>query len=152
MVYVVILMGLVLKILLLWRYWLYRFYLVDWIEANCDIYHIIDQCKFKIIRKSWNKTDKMESIYMNNMLLVKIVTEEFGIIIVYKKVIVLIKLREILSYYQQINRQISMLKNTIYAICVVRCGACSTKSFREVCWNKAQDYIRSWESVYSKGF
>jgi len=94
------------------------FYWADRIEANGAICHIIDPRKFKIIRESWNKTDKQDSRNMAKALWVYIVTEEFGIPTVYKPDRVVRELRKLFSYYQQLNRQISMLKNTIHAICV----------------------------------
>ena len=45
---------------------------------------MLDPFKFKIIRDSWNKTDKQDARNMAKALWVYLVTEEFGIPTVYK--------------------------------------------------------------------
>ncbi len=74
--------------------------------------------KFKIIRDSWNSTDKQDARNMAKALWVHIVTGEFGISTVYKPDVVIRDLRKLFSQYQLFNKQIRVLKNSIQAIVV----------------------------------
>ena len=61
---------------------------------------MIDPHKFRIIKDSWNKTDKQDSRNMVKALWVYIVTGEFGIPTVYKPDVVVRDLRKLFSQYQ----------------------------------------------------
>ena len=75
-----------------------------------------DPYKFKIIRDSWNKTDKQDARNMAKALWVYLATGEFGIPTVYKPEAEVRELRRLFSQYRLMNRQIVMLKNNIQAI------------------------------------
>jgi len=88
----------------------------DRVESRGALCSVLDPRKFKIIRDSWNKTDKQDCRNMVKALWVHIVTGEFGIPTVYKPDVVIRDLRKLFSQYQLLNRQIRMLKNSIQAI------------------------------------
>ncbi|KKL67239.1 hypothetical protein LCGC14_2136970 [marine sediment metagenome] len=88
----------------------------DRVESRGALCSVLDPRKFKIIRDSWNKTDKQDSRNMVKALWVHIVTGEFGIPTVYKPDVVIRDLRKLFSQHQLLNRQIRMLKNSIQAI------------------------------------
>jgi transposase len=90
----------------------------DQVESKGALCYVIDPRKFKIIRDSWNKTDKQDARNMVKALWIYIVTGEFGIPTVYKPDVVIRALRKLFSQYQLLNRQIRMLKNNIQAIVV----------------------------------
>jgi transposase len=88
----------------------------DRIESKGALCYVIDPHRFRIIKDSWNKTDKQDSRNMVKALWVYIVTGEFGIPTVYKPDGVIRDLRKLFSMYQLLNRQIRMLKNNIQAV------------------------------------
>ena len=90
----------------------------DQVESMGGLCYVIDPHKFRIIKDSWNKTDKQDARNMVKALWVYIVTGEFGIPTVYKPDVVIRALRKLFSQYQLLNRQIRMLKNNIQAIVV----------------------------------
>ena len=92
------------------------FYWADQVEFRGALCYVIDPYKFRIIKDSWNKTDKHDSRNMVKALWVYIVTGEFGIPTVYKPDVVVRDLRKLFSQYQLLNRQIRVLKNSIQAI------------------------------------
>ncbi|MBA7536755.1 hypothetical protein ES705_29019 [subsurface metagenome] len=92
------------------------FYWADQVESRGALCYVIDPHKFRIIKDSWNKTDKQDSRNMVKALWVYIVTGEFGIPTVYKPDVVVRDLRKLSSQYQLLNRQIRMLKNNSQAI------------------------------------
>jgi transposase len=90
----------------------------DQVESRGASCYVLDPRKFKIIRDSWNKTDKQDARNMVKALWIYIVTGEFGIPTVYKPNVVIRDLRKLFSQYQLLNRQIRVLKNSIQAIVV----------------------------------
>ena len=90
----------------------------DQVESRGALCYVLDPRKFKIIRDSWNKTDKQDARNMVKALWIYIVTGEFGIPTVYKPNVVIRDLRKLFTQYQLLNRQIRMLKNNIQAIVV----------------------------------
>ena len=92
------------------------FYWADRVESKGALCYVIDPHKFRIIRDSWNKTDRQDSGNMAKALWVYILTGEFGIPTVYKPDAVIRELRKLFSQHQLLNRQIRMLKNNIQAI------------------------------------
>ena len=92
------------------------FYWADQVESKGALCYVLDPHKFRIIKDSWNKTDKHDSRNTAKALWVYIVTGEFGIPTVYKPDVVIRELRKLFSQYQLLNRQIRMLKNNIQAI------------------------------------
>jgi transposase len=94
------------------------FYWADRIESKGALCYVIDPHKFRIIKDSWNSTDKQDARNMVKALWVYIVTGEFGIPTVYKPDGVIRDLRKLFSQYQLLNRQIRVLKNSIQAIVV----------------------------------
>ena len=94
------------------------FYWADRIESRGASCQILDPGKFKIIRDSWNKTDKQDARNMAKALWVYLVTGEFGIPTVYKPSVDIRELRKLFSQYRLFDRQMTMLKNSIQAIFV----------------------------------
>ena len=92
------------------------FYWADLIESWGTVCHVLDPLKFKIIRDSWNKTDKQDARNMAKALWIYLVTGEFGIPTVYKPSMEIRELRKLFAQYQLFNRQVTMLKNNIQAI------------------------------------
>ena len=92
------------------------FYWADLIETKGALCYVLDPRKFKIIRDSWNKTDKHDARNMSKALWVYVVTGEFGIPTVYKPDVVIRELRKLFTQYNLLNRQIRMLKNSVQAL------------------------------------
>ncbi len=92
------------------------FYWADLVEATGALCFVLNPYRFKIIKDSWNKTDKQDARNMGKALWVYMVTEEFGIPTVYKPDAVIRELRKLFSQYVLLNKQIRMLKNNIQAI------------------------------------
>ena len=63
------------------------------LELRGALCYILDPHKFKIIKDSWNKTDKHDARNMAKALWVYLVTGEFGIPAVYKPQVVVWELR-----------------------------------------------------------
>ena len=93
------------------------FYWADRIESTGAVCYVIDPHKFRIIKDSWNKSDKQDARNMVKSLWVHCVTGEFGIPAVYKPEAMIRELRKLFSQYQLLNRQIRVLKNNIQAVC-----------------------------------
>lgn len=92
------------------------FYWADRIELKGAVCYVIDPHKFRIIKDSWNKTDKHDARNMVKALWVYIVTGEFGIPTVYKPDVVTRELRKLFSQYQLLNRQIRVFRNNIQSV------------------------------------
>ncbi len=92
------------------------FYWADLMETKGALCYVLDPRKFKIIRDSWNKTDKHDARNMSKALWVYVVTGEFGIPTVYKPDVVIRELRKLFTQYNLLNRQIRMLKNSVQAV------------------------------------
>lgn len=93
------------------------FYWADQVEAKGALCFVLNPYRFKIIKDSWNKTDKQDARNMGKALWVYMVTGEFGIPTVFKPSIVTRELRKLFSQYDLLNRQITTHKNNIQAIC-----------------------------------
>jgi transposase len=94
------------------------FWWADQIEARGAVCFVLNPYRFKIIKDSWNKTDKRDSRNMAKALWVYMVTGEFGLPTVYKPSIAVRELRRLFTCYDLITRQIRMVKNGIQAILV----------------------------------
>jgi transposase len=92
------------------------FYWADRVESRRALCYVIDPHRFRIIKDSWNKTDKQDCRNMAQALWVSVVTGKYGIPTVYKPDVVIRELRKLFSQYQLLNRQIRVLKNNIQAI------------------------------------
>jgi len=90
----------------------------DQIEARGARCFVVDPRKFRIIKDSWNKTDKQDARNLAKALWVHVVTGEFGIPTVYKPAVVVRELRKLFSQYCLLNRQIATHKNNAQAIFV----------------------------------
>ena len=75
------------------------FFWADLIESTGATCHILHPYKFKIIRDSWNKTDKHDARNMAKALWVSLVTGEFGMPTVYKPSAAVRELRRLFSQY-----------------------------------------------------
>jgi transposase len=94
------------------------FYWADLMESQGTVCYVLDPFKFKIIRDSWNKTDKQDARNMAKALWIYLVTGEFGIPTVYKPSMEIRELRKLFCQYRLFSRQMTMLKNNIQAIFV----------------------------------
>ena len=92
------------------------FHWADLVERQGSTCYVLDPFKFKIIRDSWNKTDKQDARNMAKALWVYKVTAEFGIPTVYKPTMEIRELRKLFCQYRLFGRQMTMLKNNIQAI------------------------------------
>ena len=92
------------------------FYWADKIEARGAQCFIIDPYRFRIIKDSWNKTDKRDSRNMSKALWVYMVTGEFGLPTVYKPSVLIRELRKLYAQYQVLNKQIRVFKNNIQSV------------------------------------
>ena len=92
------------------------FFWADKIEAGGAKYFIIDPYRFRIIKDSWNKTDKRDSRNMSKALWVYMVTGEFGLPLVYKPSALIRELWKLYAQYQVLNKQIRVYKNTIQSV------------------------------------
>jgi len=75
----------------------------DKIEKKGAICFVINPYKFRIIKDSWNKTDKKDSRNMTKALWVHIVTGEFGLPVVHKPNREVRELRRLFSVYESLN-------------------------------------------------
>lgn len=91
------------------------FYWADQVEATGASCFILDPHKFKIIKESWNKTDKRDARNMAKALWVHLITGEFGIPTVYKPDGVSRELRKLFAQYSLLTKQITMHKNNVQA-------------------------------------
>jgi transposase len=94
------------------------FWWADQIEARSAVCFVLNPYRFKIIKDSWNKTDKRDARNMAKALWVFMVTGEFGLPTVYKPSIAIREVRRLFTYYGVVTRQIRMLKNGLQAILV----------------------------------
>jgi len=94
------------------------FYWADQIEKQGAACHIVDAHKFKIIKDSWNKTDKRDAANLSLALWMAEMRKEFKMPTVYKPSIEVRELRKLFSQYQMITEQIAQYKNSIQAIFV----------------------------------
>lgn len=92
------------------------FYWADKIEKTGALSFVLNPFKFRIIKDSWNKTDKSDSRNMAKALWVYIVTGEFGLPIVYKPERDVRELRRLFSLYGNLNKHLVMLKNSIQSV------------------------------------
>ena len=92
------------------------FFWADKIEAQGAQCFIINPYRFKIIKDSWNKTDKQDSRNMAKALWVSAVTGEFGLPLVHKPSALIRELRKLYAQYQVLNKQIRVYKNTVQAV------------------------------------
>lgn len=92
------------------------FFWADKIEARGAQCFIIDPYRFRIIKDSWNKTDKRDSRNMAKALWVSLITGEFGLPLVYKPSALIRELRKLYAQYQVLNKQIRVYKNTVQAV------------------------------------
>ena len=67
------------------------------VEKQGTVCYVLDPFKFKIIRDSWNKTDKQDARNMAKALWAHLVTGEFGIPTVYKPTMEIRELRKLFN-------------------------------------------------------
>lgn len=92
------------------------FYWADEIEKRGAGCYIVDSHKFKIIKDSWNKTDKRDAANLSLALWMAEMRQEFKMPTVYKPSPEIRELRRLFSQYQMITEQITQYKNSIQAI------------------------------------
>ena len=86
------------------------FYWADLVEAKGALCFVLDPYKFKIIKDSWNKTDKHNARNIGKALWIYMVTEEFGIPTVYRPDVFIREPRKLFSQYVLLNKQIRIMK------------------------------------------
>lgn len=113
------------------------FYWADRIEEQGASCIIVNPYKFKIIKDSWNKTDKRDAVslalalwmseirhgrlYSNILLLcrqVRLLLPQFKMPVVYKPSVEIRELRKLFSHYQLLSEQVTQYKNSIQAVFV----------------------------------
>jgi transposase len=92
------------------------FYWADKIEETGALCFVLNPFKFRIIKDSWNKTDKNDCRNMAKALWVYIVTGEFGLPTVYKPQKEIRELRRLFSLYENLNKHLVMLKNSVQSV------------------------------------
>ncbi len=92
------------------------FYWADQIEMQGATCIIVNPHKFKIIKESWNKTDKRDSANLSLALWMAETKSEFKMPTVYKPSVEIRELRKLFSQYQMVTSQITQYKNSIQAI------------------------------------
>lgn len=91
------------------------FYWADQIEARGAECYIINPYKFKIIKESWKKTDKIDARNMANALWVFVITGKFNLPLVENPGKDIRELRKLFSEYQLLNKHQVTYKNYIQA-------------------------------------
>ena len=99
------------------------------IEKGASCY-IINPYKFRIIKDSWNKTDKQDSRNMAKALWVHAIAGEFGLPVVYKPRREVRELRRLFSVYASLNKHLIMLKNSVQSILTENGMVLSTENKR----------------------
>ena len=94
------------------------FYWADQIEKQGAKCVIVNPHKFKIIKESWNKTDKRDASNLSLALWMSELRHEFKLPTVYKPSVEIRELRKLFSQYQMISGQVTQHKNSIQAIFV----------------------------------
>lgn len=89
------------------------FFWADEIEKQGAKCVIVDPHKFRIIKDSWNKTDKRDSANLSLALWMAEIRSEFRLPSVYKPSLMIRDLRKLFSQYQTICDQITQHKNSI---------------------------------------
>jgi transposase len=94
------------------------FFWADKIEERGSHCHIVDPHRFKIIKDSWNKTDRRDAANLSLALWMAEMRHEFKMPTVYKPSPEIRELRKLFSHYQTITEQIAQHKNSIQSIFV----------------------------------
>jgi len=94
------------------------FFWADKIEETGASCIIVNPHKFKIIKESWNKTDKRDAASLSIALWMSEIRQEFKLPVVYKPDKKIRDLRKLFSHYQTITTQLTQQKNSIQAIFV----------------------------------
>lgn len=94
------------------------FYWADRIEKQGASCVIVNPHKFKIIKDSWNKTDKRDAANLSLALWMSEMRHEFKMPTVYKPSTDIRELRKFFSHYQMITEQITQYKNSMQSIFV----------------------------------
>jgi transposase len=108
------------------------FYWSDEIEKQGAKCIIVDPHKFKIIKDSWNKTDKRDSANLSIALWMAETRSEFRLPSVYKPSLIIRDLRKLFSLYQTLCEQITQHKNSIQAAFVEKGIALTDKQKYEL--------------------
>jgi transposase len=95
------------------------FYWADQIEKQSASCLIVNPHKFKIIKESWNKTDKRDAANLSLGLWMSELRNEFKLPVVYKPTKEIRELRKLFSLYQLVTDQSIQYKN-IYRLYLLR--------------------------------
>ena len=91
------------------------FHYADLMEEQGAVVYILNPRKFKIIKDSWQKTDKHDARNMAEALFVALSSKKIRLPLVYKPDYRIRELRRIFSQYQYTNKNIVSTKNVIQA-------------------------------------
>ena len=94
------------------------FYWTAQIEKQGATCIIVNPHKFKIIKESWNKTDKRDAANLSLGLWMSELRHEFKLPVVYKPAKEIREMRKLFSLYQLVTKQSTQHKNSIQAIFV----------------------------------
>ena len=94
------------------------FYWADRIEEQGASCIIVNPYRFKIIKDSWNKTDKRDAVNLALALWMSEISHEFKMPVVYKPSVEIRELRKLFSHYQLLSEQATQYKNSIQAVFV----------------------------------
>jgi transposase len=119
------------------------FYWADKIESKGSSCAIIDPYRFRIIKDSWNKTDKNDCRNMSKALWVHKVTGEFGLPQVYKPSQPVRELRKLFTQYGNLNKYINKLKNNIQSTLMDNGVVLSSDDKSDLFSQKRSDFIFS---------
>jgi len=92
------------------------FYWADQIEATGAECYILNPYKFKIIKESWKKTDKIDARNMSNALWVYVITGKFNLPLVHNPGKDIRELRKLFAEYQLLNKHQVSYKNYLQAL------------------------------------
>lgn len=121
------------------------FYWSDQIEKQSASCIIVNPHKFKIIKESWNKTDKRDAANLSLALWMAEMRHEFKLPTVYKPSIKIRELRKLFSQYQLISEQVTKYKNSIQAIFIEN-GIALEKNKLIRCLNRMEifHFLKRW--------
>ena len=92
------------------------FFWADRIEAQGALCILIDAFRFRIIRDSWNKTDRRDAANLSLALWFALSSGEVKLPEVYKPSPAVRELRRVFGQWQLLNKQIRQLKNQVQGV------------------------------------
>jgi transposase len=115
------------------------FHYADLIEKQGAKVYILNPRKFKIIKDSWQKTDKIDARNMAEALWIAIISKKIRLPLVYKPSYQIRELRRMFTQYQFINRHMVSVKNMIQA-CLSDVGIVLTEKHKKLLFTPEKGY------------